>query len=246
MAFDKDAFFAELLKDIKVDDSQLEAFEQVKLAIAGNPNLAKRLEDSTLRQSDYSRKQKELQDQITKTSAYYKELQDWKEKAQKELTEQLSGSSTSPKGIVPDGQHLDMSRFVTPEMLEEKLNLIQGSALDVIAGSTDYAFDFYKRFGEKLDTRALFKNSLEQGISLKQAYMEHIEPRLDDQRTKEFDERIKREKEAAVAEFKAKHKFPALAERSQPSVAEVLNMEKKDRPAIGWEAAAEAFVNREK
>src|SRR6266446_2542281 len=81
MAFDLNAFVGDILKDVQVDDAQKTALQ----AVLSNPVVSKRLEESTLRQSEASRVFADYQGKIKKAQEYWDSLVDWDKKAKTQL-----------------------------------------------------------------------------------------------------------------------------------------------------------------
>src|SRR5437773_6391631 len=76
MAFDVTAFRGDILKDVAIDDATKAALT----ATFTNPTVAKRLEESSLRQSDFSKLSAEYQAKLKAAQEYWDGLKQWKER----------------------------------------------------------------------------------------------------------------------------------------------------------------------
>jgi len=245
MAFDSKKFFSELQADIELNDEQKAAFDSVLTIVGDNDKLSKRFEETTLRQSDFSRQSRELQDKIGEVQSYRTKLETWEQDTRTAYDEERKKlSDVSPSGTLNDSTNPE--GYVSTDVFKESMDQLQGNALEVMATLNDFSFDHFKRFEEKLDSKALFNYSIKESVSLKEAYNQMIAPKLEEQRKADVKALIERERQEAVDEFKSTNDFPAQYEQARPGNADILNQPVDERPAVGKEAAVLAWVDSRK
>lgn len=147
-----------------------------------------------------------IQDELTKYKTEYGELD----------------GATQKK--VAGAQGLTVDEF--NKRLQEEINKRDIAALKFADDLTDIKIDYKDRFKEKLDTAAVYKIAGDKGVSLDVAYDIHIADKVEAQRTKNVEERIKQAREEGAREALTQHNLPILSNTSD--VTHVLDV--KDAP----------------
>lgn len=250
MPFDPNKFAEELLKEAKVDESAKKAL----LSTFGDPNVAKRLaelNDGYMRQSDYSRKQAEAQEALKKAEDWYQNLTVWYQTKQAELQNPKAGGTGNPQddldtASTPNPGYLAKSEV--EQLLAVKMAERDRDSLAVLSTVNNLGFDYYKQFGEPLDTAALIKKAQDDRTSLAIAYERMIQPKIAERSTKELEERIKRERAEAAQEALANANIPSMGTLNALSgdfVHPLDGLKPTDGgvPKFGWKAAAKAHTD---
>ena len=250
MAFDSEKFFNELLADAKISDEEKTQIEAAKATISKNPVLAKRLEESTLRQSEFSKGMNDLKDKVKQATDYYSQLTDWEKEKKKEFEDKekqltSNGGVPSSSGVGKDNTpgEIDLSEFVDRKTFEEAAKTYEDGALGVIIGVTKYTQDYHQRFGEYIDPEILITRVMNDGVSLEEAYRREIEPKVEEQRQQELQAKIEAAKAEGAEEALAKVQFTGSPFEVDPGVVDRLNTPADERSPVGVEAAVDAWLS---
>jgi hypothetical protein len=111
-------------------------------------------------------------------------------------------------------RQLGVSKEEMADLVESRMNQRDIAALKFADDLTDIKIDFKDRFKDRLDTEAVFKLAGERGVDLKTAYSAFINDRVEEQRTKDVEERIKQARVEAVTEYASKHNLPVAPSSS--------------------------------
>lgn len=201
--------------------------------ILSDEKVSAKLKEGVLARADYSAKMDEFRTSMeSERTAFAQEVTEARTKIagwQKwygDTTQQVAGIQERLKqyedtyGDIDPGERRQVAKAlgVTKEelntALESRMNERDLAALKFADDLTDVKLDYDRRFKEPLDTQAVFKIAGERQTDLKTAYNLMIAPRVEEIRTKDLDERIKRERKEAVEEFASQHKLPTVDTRS--------------------------------
>lgn len=136
-------------------------------------------------------------------------------------------------------QAIGVSKEDMESLVESRMNQRDIAALKFADDLTDIKIDFKDRFKDRLDTEQVFKLAGERGVDLKTAYSVFINDRVEEQRTKDVDERIKQARVEAVTEYASKHNLPVAPSNSDM----VHTLDARDVPATSRDRIAAAVAN---
>lgn len=246
MAKKNDAAYEAFLADLKAINPQIE--ELIK-----DDKVSAKLKEGVLARADYSSAMDSLRTEresfATEVAEARQKISGWQtwygETSTQVATMQdkLKQYETAYGEIEPEGTKRAAARMgVSKEELEKaldtKMNQRDLAALKFADDLTDIKMDFRDRFKEKLDTEAVYKVAGERGVDLKTAYDLHIATRVEEARTKDIDERIKKERLEAVTEYASKHNLPV-----GPSHSDIVHsVDSKDAPKTSHERVAAALA----
>ena len=232
MAFDKDAFAADILKGVTVDDTQKQALQ----ALLNNPEVAKKFEDATLRQSDYSTKMNEYQGRIKKAQDYWDSLVETDKRLREEKAT-LSARLAAEGGDLtnPDKAHTGVSR--------EELQKLAQEAVTYNNAVTKLAMQHFKEFGEILNLDDVVKTSAENGgINIHLAYDKFVQPKREELNQAKVKELVEKAREEGKAEALKNIQIPtAGAPLNQNSQLDALLKKPEERAGYGSMAAINAW-----
>lgn len=244
---DKDAIFKEYL-------AELEAINPAIKDILADEKVSTKLREGVLARADYSSSMDTLRAERESFAAEVAEArtridgwQKWYGEASKQVatTQEQLEAYKEAYGDLDAGekrriaQNAGYTKEEFEKRLQDEINKRDVANLKFADDLTDVKIDFMSRFKEPLDTEEVFKIAGERGVDLKTAYNQHIAERVEDQRNKEFEARIKQEREDAVKEYASKHNLPVLDNRSDvvPHV-----LDSKDAPKTSHDRVAAALA----
>jgi len=200
MAFSVDEFIADITNGVELD----EANRQALLAVAKNPVIAKRLEEGTLRQADFSRKQAEYNTKIKNAQDYWDGLVSWKTEKEVEFKqhEDLLKKKLTDSGIgVDDGT---TNTGVKPEQLEE----LARQSVSYQNAITRLGMQHLKDFNEVLDPDKILELATRERININQAYDVFVKPKREEIQKSEFDKAILKAREEGAQEALKNYTVP--------------------------------------
>lgn len=226
---DNEALYQEFLADLKKINPKIEE-------ILDDATNAK-LKDSVLARAEFSRQSDELR-------AQREELLAWQEAEKQKIDgwQKWYGDTSREVAAMNDkltkyveaygelddaGQRREAAKVgLSKEDFEKQLNSrLQErdvAALKFVDDLTDLKIEHRDRFKEKLDTSAVYKIAGEKNLPLDVAYKLYINDRVEEQNKVQIEERVKREREEAVADFASKHNLPVIS--SSPDHIHVLDV----------------------
>jgi len=223
MAKKHDAAFDAFLADLKAINPQIE--ELVK-----DEKVSAKLREGVLARSDYSAnmdalraEREQFASEVAEARQNIQGWQKWYGDATTEMAtmqtklqqyESAYGAIDTAADRGAAARHLGISKDELTQALEERVNRTELAALKFADDLTDIKIDYRDRFKEKLDTAAVYKLAGERGIDLHTAYNLHIAERVEEQRGKDVEERIKQARQEAVAEYASKHNLPVVPSTS--------------------------------
>jgi len=240
MAFNSQEFADSILKDAQVSD----AVKTALLTAVKDPVLTKKFQDiheGNLRQSEFSKLMGEYQDKIKKVNEYWSTLDTWRKKEEENLASERAALAVKDDGNGGRNDDLD-KEYLNRKDFETELLKVQDGAVGFLATLNDRSFDYFQRFGKKLDTFALLEKATKEGTDIKIAYDRYIQPEIDAQQKVEFDKRLKEEREAGRKEALANITIPVATQTfaDNPHPLDGLNQVNKEQ--FGWKAAAKAHT----
>lgn len=230
MAFDVTAFTADILKDSRIDEAQRQSLN----AILADPTVARRLEESTLRQSDYSKQISELKDKHKNAEVYWNRLV--------EADQRIQTREKELAGIDPDLN--SPSNLNNKGVTEEKLQELAKQAVAYNNAVTKLSMQHYKEFGDILNLDDVVKTSAENGnININLAYDKYVQPKRDETNQKKIKELVEQARAEGKKEAEANFKPPTLETPmgiENPSL-DALSQKPVDRAEFGQMAAVKAW-----
>ena len=205
MAFDKNAFIADITKDSNLDDSA----KQALTAVLDHPVLGQRIGESALRQSDYSRLSNELSTKIKGAQEYWDGLKIWqtKEQARLDSEREMLRKRLTDEGIslneLPDGSNLPKDVVKREEMDK----LAQDSVAYFSALST-IQMKYLKEFNDVLDLAKLHEIVQRDGVNINIAYERLIQPQREEKQQALFKEQLVKARQEGAEEALKNVQFP--------------------------------------
>jgi hypothetical protein len=233
-------FTAEVLNGITLTDAQKEALG----TILANPTVTRRLEESHLRQSDYSRQVAEAQAMKQKAATWYGELDTWRAQEASRLEAERAAFSTTHAGPTA----ADMAgTYLTQDKFNEELLKVQSGAIGFLSTMNDKSIEYLQEFGKRLDTNAVLAKAQAEGTNFAIAYDRLVQPLRDEKIKADYAAQIIKERAEAVREYQANQTLPTA--QNPMSGLTGGDMHVLDRVAakpagesFGWRAAADAHV----
>lgn len=213
-------YFEQLAKETGLDPNVAGAV----LGALDNEKFRGKVEEFGMMRSDYSSKQDELSRSKQQLEEEKARWQNWYEKEAKpyvakararlEQYEQTFGpieqiTETGDPNVMRTASGDFVSREQVEELLRANTTGMAGAVSQFVKGVTSASIQHFKRFGEELNTDELEQFMQEKGIGdVTVGYKEYIQPKLEELREKELEQKIKDAREEAVREFRSKNHFP--------------------------------------
>ena len=244
MAFDKNAFIADITKDSNLDDSVKQALSTV----LDHPTLGQKIGESTLRQSDYSRLSNELTTKIKGAQEYWDGLKTWQTKEQTRLD---SERELLRKRLTDEGISLnELSEQTLPKDVvkrEEMDKLAQDSVAYFSALST-IQMKYLKEFNDVLDLAKLHEIVQRDGVNINIAYERLIQPQREEKQQASFKEQLVKARQEGAEEALKNVQFPTAESQfgngfgdPTPHALDHLN-KKEGNPQYGAMVASKAYM----
>src|SRR6267378_5825821 len=178
MAFDSTAFLNDLTNGVQLDTAATAALQS---ALA-NPTIAKRLEESTLRQSDYSRKQDDYTKKLQAAQDYWDSLvkcdKDAKASLDRERQTIRQKLAADPDGL--GNLNDDAARQPVAGVGQDELKKLAQESLAYMNTAMVIGLKHYKEFGEIIDPNALIDHATKEGTNIQIAYDRMVQPKRDE------------------------------------------------------------------
>lgn len=201
MAFDLNGFLADITNGSNIDEGS----KQQLAAYLSNPTIAKRLEESAMRQSDYSSKMSDYQKKINAAQDYWNGLVEWDKKAKAELDAEKA-RVRAESGLDP------LTPTVDGTVKKADIEKLASDALAYNNAITKISMQHLKEYGDVLDPNDLIKISQENGgINIHLAYEKYVQPKRD--------EKNRLAMETAIAQAREEGKAEALKNFAMPTEA---------------------------
>lgn len=239
MAFNANEFLTDLLKDVQIDDAKKAALTEV----LGNSVVAKRLEDSTLRQAEFSRLANEYKNGVQKAQEYWNGLQDWKKSETQRFEQERQAliKKLADEGISLDGVKVEQTP-VAQGITKEEFQKFGQDALAYANTINKLGMQYLKEFGEVLDPDDLVKISAENGgINVNLAFEKFIQPKREAAQKADFAKQLAAAREEGKAEAQKNFTMPTADQpwRQGPHPTDVV---KDGGPKLGAMAASQAYM----
>lgn len=243
--------FTKLAKDSGLTEDQMKAVLQA----FENEKFAKGVGTGYARHSEYSSaldKLRNAESEIEKYQVWYRDQgapavtaaqQVWQRLQQYEaqygpLDDQTVRDRKAAAGA------LGITREELDKVLKERSDASTAAFVEYERQMGDIRLDHFARFGEKMDMDKFEKFMREsKSADIPGAYMKYVEPRMEEKRNKDFEDRIKKERDEAVRDFASRHKIPTETRPEPTSPLEDLMKLKRDKDYDGDTKAKEAFIN---
>ena len=248
-----DDLFNSFLADIKAIAPGIE--ELVK-----DEKVAAKLKESVLARADYSSQMDELKKARTEMESFLAtektKIDGWV-KYHTEAQQQYATVEDKLKKYVEEYGELDdneqrreaknhgMTKEDFEKALGTELQKREAAYLKFADDLTDLKIEHRQKYGERLDTDALYKIAGEQNLPLTSAYTIFTADKNEALRKKEFDDAIKKAKDEGAREALSQHNIPQVP--SNPDYVHVLDH--KDAPRTERDrvsAAVSDFLGRQK
>lgn len=202
----------ELLKAAGVTD---DASKQAVLNVFSNEAAAKYVNDSTLRQQDYSRNMDALKADKDKWQKFYQDTLTWKATEEQRLAD-LDARVKAYEAAYPDegnGRQPVIQPvqgdFISKKDFDQKLAEMGTQFVGLAKVMGSLASRHVLEFKEPLDTEELAKVAAERGLTAQQAYDAMVQPKREASQKASFEAQLKAAREEGAREFATKHKIPA-------------------------------------
>lgn len=247
------AYFQKLAQDTGLDESQRAAILQA----LENEKFAKQIADDHKRQSDYSREMDRLRKEDADRKAWLEaeaaKVQQW-ETFHKQNEARLRAAQEYERLYGPlenaNGNHVQQQTGLTKEeiakIIDERISPLAGTFGQLVQSIPEMALDYYDRFKEKPNLQEFAKFAEERKLPADLAYREWIAPKVEAQRTAEWEAKLKAAREDGYKDGYSKARVPQDGnprESSTPGVLDVaLNSDlRKLSPYDQERAARDAF-----
>lgn len=229
MAFDKTAFAADILTGIQVDESTKAEFEK----LLSNPVVAKRFEESTLRQSDYSK-------QVQAAKDYHGSLVQWEKETKAKYDQE---QKLLRQKLVDEGIDLNDPNQAKPVDYEERLRTLSAEHVNYTNAMTRLNARHLKEFGEVMDDTKLMEIVQRDGINVNMAFDKLVQPERDKIRQVEIDKQLAQAREEGKAEAIKNYQLPTVDNPLHNTVPHAINGLNADRSKqeFGAMAAVKAW-----
>lgn len=250
--------FEKLAKDSGLTEDQMKAVLQA----FDNEKFAKGVGTGYARHSEYSSALDKLKNAESKIGQYEDKIgqyEDW-------YTKQAAPAITAAQQVAQRLQQyeaqygplddqtvrdrkaaagaLGVTREELDKVLKERSDASTAAFVEYERQMGDIRLDHFARFGEKMDMDKFEKFMREsKSADIPGAYMKYVEPRMEEKRNKDFEDRIKKERDEAVRDFASRHKIPTETRPEPTSPLEDLMKLKRDKDYDGDSKAKEAFVS---
>jgi hypothetical protein len=234
------SWLADFLGELPEDDRKV-----VEAKITANEKATSKLKDGVLARSEFSSKMDEGRAELDAARAKFDAetaearnriagWEGWYAKTTEEKTALAAKVAEFEKtyGPLEGGSRKVDVTAITEAQVTEAVNKALGGAIkfnvDLNAVSTKHALDFR----EPLDSQAVLDIATKQNLDVRSAYGVFIADRLEERRKTELDERIKKEREDAIAQDRAVRGFPSVpADHQRPHVLDLAPKVSKDEPS---------------
>lgn len=208
------------------------------LKAAGNPNVAKQVEESIMLRSDYSKNMDELTKQKTENVSYYNKLV-----ATESHNQGIIKKYEDAYGALPeDGKKplvVTGADVITRKDFDEAINRVGTQSIAVTKSAMFAASDYMHRFKEVLDPSALEAHALKTGLPLDAAYKDFIAPKLAEQDKTAREAEKKLAAEEAVRDYASKNKLPVDSTKEPtPFLSNVLKSNDANKAATSTSTSA--------
>lgn len=179
-----------------------------------NETFANELAEGVMRKDEFSRN-------MDSVNARAQELDEWYNKtALPAYQTNLSGIETlrkyeqtygplevaGPANSGNNGATMDADKIL--QQVDERLKARDVAVVALQKDIADMTFDYYQKFGEKLDLDEVENLSRKTGLPARQAYKEYISPKLEARQKTEFEEKLKQAREEGYRDAVSKHHLP--------------------------------------
>lgn len=204
-----------------------EADRSVVEAALGNTVVSAELRDAVLARTDYSRSQDELRAQqeafeseVAEARQNIADWQDWYAKKVEETATveaqleeyretygDLEDGVNEPNKRAAHRQPVD-ENLLTKEEFQNSLQARDQLAIRFADMLTDIKLDHQRNFNERLDSTALMEYASKKNLPLDLAYRELVAPKVEEQRSKDLQERIDAAREEGRRAALTEHRLP--------------------------------------
>lgn len=236
MAFDKTAFVTDILAGVQVDDNTKAELDK----LLTNPVVAKRFEEATLRQSDYSKKLDEYNKKFQAATDYHGSLVQWEKEAKAKYAQE---EKLLRQKLVDEGIDLNDPNQGTKQIdFDERLKALANESVSYMNAISQLQSRHLKEFGEVLDNSKLMELAQREGININQAFDRLVQPERDKIRQVEIDKQLAAAREEGKAEALKNYQLPIDNSPMQGSVPHAINgLNQQGKQEYGVMAAVKAW-----
>lgn len=236
MAFDKSAFLAEVLNGVQLDPAQKAAFE----AALDNPIVARKLEEGTMRQSEFSKKLDDYNKKVQAAQDYHSQLVTWQKQEQERL-------EAERKNYKREGEDTDLDlspngrKGLTSEDVDKKAQEIfmYTNAINQLQAK------HLKEFNEVLTIQDVLDVAAKQGTNINIAYDLYVKGKRDELQKADFDRQLLEAKKQGAEEALRNANLPTISaplDNSMPhNVIDNLNRKAGEGTQYGAMSAVQAW-----
>lgn len=242
---DKDAPYEAFLADLKAINPQFEellkdekASAKLREGVLAKAELSSQLDTLRTERETFNTQVQEARDRIAGWQKWYADTTSEVATMHDQLTKYRDTYGDLTEGEKRKAaSEMGISKQDLEKLLAEREQQRDVANLKFADDLSDIKLDYRDRFKEKLNTEAVYKIAGERGVDLVTAYNFHIADKVEEARNKDVEERIKKERADAVAEFASQHKLPVVS--SQSDMVHILDV--KDAPNTSRERIAAAL-----
>lgn len=248
----KDAAYESFLADLKTVNPQIEELlkdekvsTKLREGVLARADYSASMDELTANQQRFDQEVQEARQRIDGWKTWYgaasSEYATTKTKLQ-QYEDEFGELNQNQQRQVAKQYGLSVEQF--EQRLSEEIQKRDVAALKFVDDLTDLKIEHRQRFGEKLDTAAVYKIAGEKQLPLDVAYQIYTVDKVKEETETKLNERIVKERADAVAEALSKHNLPVLS--NNPDMVHVLDAP-KDIPRASDDrirAAVQGFMTK--
>lgn len=186
--------------------------------LEGNPKFAEKLGQSVARQAEFSRSMDTLRTQQAEIETTARAQKEWWDKTKPAVDAAVARSAEYERrfGKIdgtpsdPGNKGAGLTKEEVEKMLKESTETGMRFTANVSKQMGYILQDYAGKFpGKALDLEAIEKSALEKGLTIRQAYDEHIRPDVEAKAKTDHDAELTKAREDGAREFATKHNIPA-------------------------------------
>jgi hypothetical protein len=253
---------AEYFRQLAQNSGLDEASTATVLKALDNEQFAEGVTGSIMRQDDYNRNLDALRSKSQELDQWYHETAMPAYRTNLESIDKLHKYEQTYGDLDVAGptntQGNDMGQEEILKAVDERLRARDLAFISLQKDVSDITFDYYQRFGEKLDLNEIDELARKTGLPAKQAYKEYIAPKLEEKQKSDFQEKLKAAREEGYRDAVSKHSLPVDSSQRDSSpffdrveVKQPVTELEQDRAARsafmdGWNNYSEGMKNANK
>lgn len=224
-----------------------------------NEQFANGVADGVMRQDEYSRNMDGLRSKGEELDKWYNETALPAYRTNLEGIERLRKYETTYGELdvaSPANTNSSVSADDIMKQVDERLRARDAAFVSLQKDLSDITFDYYQRFGQKLDLNEVEALAQKTGLPARLAYKEYIDPKVKEQEKTAFETKLKEAREEGYRDAVSKHHLPVdstqreyspFFDRTEPKQPQTeLEQDRAARSAFmdGWNNYTETLRNQ--